>query len=180
MNYETAYSLISSNVNVEKMITDTGEKISWIEIYAYKLNNDYSNIKQLNVYIKISKQYCPKAVLENKSRTITKFDHADCTEDYQCKALGYVWHGGRDDCYAMMGSYECFPNNPKIVANTPNYVKLKVTFDNIRKKDLYNQCKDMLRHLTKSCTNCLEKKWENMSTEKFKALNNFKQKNQGH
>jgi hypothetical protein len=179
MNYETAYSLISSNVHVEKMITDTGEKISWIEMQAYKLNNDYSNIKQLDVYIKISKQYCPKAVLKNKSRTITKFDHADCTEDYQCKALGYVWHGGRNDCYAMMGSYECFPNNSKIVANTLNYVKLKCTFDNIRKKDLYNQYKDMLQHLTKSCTYCLKKKWENTSTEKFKALNNFKQENQG-
>ena len=179
MNYGTAYSLISSNISIEKMITDTGEKISWIDMVRYKLDNDYSEINQLDVYIKISKQYCPKAVLKNKSRTITKFDHADCTEDYQCKALGYVWHGGRGDCYAMMGSYECFPNNSKIVANTPKYVKLKCTFNNITKRDLYKQCNDMLQHLTGSCTDCLKKKWKKMDVKKFIALNNFKQENQG-
>lgn len=179
MNYGTAYSLISSNISIAKMITDTGEKISWFDMLRYELNNDYSDIKQLDVYIKISKQYCPETVLKNKSRTITKFDRSDCTKDYQCKALGYVWHGGRGDCYALMGPYECFPNNSKIVANTPKYVKLKCTFYNITKKGLYKQYNDMLQHLTESCTDCLEKKWKNMSTEKFIALNNFKQENQG-
>ena len=178
MNYGTAYSLISSNVNIEKMITDTGEKISWIEMQAYKLNDDYSDIKQLDVYIKISKQYCPETVLKNKSRTITKFDHADCTEDYQCKALGYVWHGGLDDGFTVLGPYRCFPKNSIIVANTPKYVKLKCTFNNITKRDLYDQYRAMIRYLTESCTDCLKKKWKKMGVKKFIALNNFKQENQ--
>ena len=179
MNYATAYSLISSNVIIEKMITDTGKEISWIDTVRYKLDNDYSEINQLDVYIKISKQYCPEAVLKNKSRTITKFDHANCTKDYQCKALGYVWHGGLDDSFTVLGPYRCFPKNSKIVTNTPNYVKLKCTFNNITKRDLYKQYNDMLEHLTGSCTDCLEKKWRKMSVKKFMALNNFKQENQG-
>ncbi len=179
MDYGTAYDLLRNNSCITKMIADNGEEISWLDLQAYQLNRDRSNMEKWEVYVKISKQYCPKLIVKNKSLELTKFDEVKCPKSYKCRALGYVWHGGPDDCYALMGPYECFPQNSTLVENTPEYFMLKCTFYNVTKKDMYHMCCDMLYYLHNSCTNCLEKEWKQMSVPKFKALNNFKKNDKG-
>ena len=181
MNYGTAYNLISPNVSIEKMIADTDKEISWKDLLSYKLNRDCSDLKQWDVYIKVSKQYCPKLMLKNKSLELTNFDAVNCPKSYKCKALGYVGCGGRGDCYAILGPYKCFPKDSKseMVENIPEYFTLKCTFYNIPKKNMYNMYVDLWHNLKDSCADCLEKKWKKMSVKKFITLNNFKQENQG-
>jgi hypothetical protein len=156
MILEQAYRLIKANIHIEKICKDNGEEISWVDMDSYKRNIDCSDIN-VNVYIKISKQYCPK--------------HTS-----QCKARSYVWLKDYSVYNCILGTYKCLSKNSPMRENIPQYLNLKCTLHQIMKKDLYTKCDEMLFNLAMVCTKCLEKEWKDKSVEEFKVLYDIKQK----
>ena len=156
MTFEQAYRLIKANIHTEKICKDNGEKISYVDMQSYKHNIDCSDTN-VNVYIKISKQYCPK--------------HTS-----QCKARSYVWLKDYNVYNCILGTYKCFSKNSPMGEDIPQYLNLKCTLHQIMKKDLYNKSDEMLFNLTISCINCLEKELKDKTVEEFKALYDVKQK----
>ncbi len=180
MNYEIAYGLINTNISLEKMIADKGKKISLYDALIYKIQNDWSLIDKCDVYIKVKKTDCPKSIRDNKTLNIKEFGLKYCKKSNLCKMNYKVWFGEPNIGYGLFSPGEHFPEDSKLVENTPHYFMLKLTLENIYKNKLYDKCDEMLKVLTHFCTQCRKPDWENRNKDQWQKLHNRRIKLQSH
>ena len=176
MQYGQARQLLTENVKLAKIITNTGKELSLTYV---KSQDDGLSIQKCDVYIKVLKQDCSAPVRDNNSLDTQEFSPNQCQKGFKCKMLFNIRHGDQNDNDESW-LYEYLSKYSQLVENTPQYFTLKIMFYNINKTDLYDNCDEIIETLSEPCTDCLKKKWNDMSIERFKALRNVTQNNQGH
>lgn len=168
MQYGQARKLLSENIKLEKIVTNTGKEL---------VRNDTDaglSMKKCDVYIKILKHDCPTQIRDNNSFTTQEFQPNQNSPKNKCKMLFDIQHNkqnNNDESWV----YEYLSKYSQLVENTPQYFMLKVIFYNITKTELYDNCDEILETLSEPCTDCLKNKWKKTSIEKFKALRNTNQ-----
>ena len=167
MHYGEARKLLSKNIKLDKIITNTGKEL-------VRNDTDYGLLmKKCDVYIKVLKHDCPTQIRNNNSLNTQEIQQ----KTRRCKMLVDVL-GSKQNNDDESWLYEYFSKYAKLVEDTPQYFMLKVIFYNITKTELYDNCDEIIETLSEPCTDCLEKKWKEASIEKFKALRNIAQNNQ--
>lgn len=172
MFYGQARKLLSENIKLEKIITNTGKELVRNDI------DDGLSMKKCDVYIKVLKHDCPAQIKDNNSFNTQEIQPNQYQKNSKCKMLFDIWHSEQNNRDASWLLYEDFPKFSKLVEDTPQYFVLKVIFYNITKTKLYDKCDEIIETLSEPCTDCLEKKWKEASIEKFKALRDIAQNNQ--
>ena len=175
MQYGQARKLLSENIKLEKIITNTGKKLPLTNI---KSQDDGLSMKKCDVYIKVLKQDCSAPVRDNDSLDMQKFRLHQCQKEFKCKMLFDIRHGDQNDNDESW-LYEYLSKYSQLVENTPQYFMLKIMFYNINKTELYDNCDEIIETLSEPCADCLKKKWKDMSIEKFRALRNVTQNDKG-
>ena len=168
MQYGQARKLLSENIKLEKIITNTGKELVRNDI------DDGLSMKKCDVYIKVLKHDCPEPIRENNSLNTQETQSNTQQKTCKCKMHVDIW-GGKKNNDNESWVYKYFSKYSKLVEETPQYFMLKVIFYNINKTDLYDNCDEILEILSEPCTDCLEKKWKSMSAEKFKLLRDTNQ-----
>ncbi len=161
MFFLEAVYLIKNNVDLNRVITNTNETLSWGDMYWYKLE-DMREMVSCDVYIKINKTDCPKAIRDNISLDIKEFK----SKQKQCR-MNYVIYTNKQNW---------FPSNSEIVENTPQYFMLKFPLKNVSKNKLNDKCEEMLYKLALSCTECREKEWKNRNEAQWQKLHDRRAK----
>ena len=172
MQYGQARKLLSENIKLEKIITNTGKELVRNDI------DDGLSMKKCDVYIKVLKHDCPEPIRENNSLNTQETQSNTQQKTCKCKMHVDIW-GGKKNNDNESWVYEYFSKYSKLVEETPQYFMLKIMFYNINKTDLYDNCDEIIETLSEPCADCLKKKWQDMSMEKFTALRNVTQNNQG-
>lgn len=175
MRYGQARKLLSENIKLEKIITNTGEELPLTSI---KSQDDSLSMKKCDVYIKVLKQDCSTPVKDNNSLDIQEFFPNRCQKGFKCKMLFDIRHDDKNDNDESW-IYEYLSKYSKLVENTPQYFMLKIMFYNINKTDLYDNCDEIIETLSEPCADCLKQKWDNITVEKFKSLRSINPNNQG-
>lgn len=168
MQYGQARKLLSENIKLEKIVTNTGKEL---------VRNDTDaglSMKKCDVYIKVLKHDCPEPIRENNSLNTQEFQSNQNSPKNKCKMLFDIQpdkQNNDDESWV----YEYFSKYSQLVENTSQYFMLKVIFYNVNKTELYDNCDEILEILSEPCADCLKKKWKSMSAEKFKALRDTNQ-----
>lgn len=175
MQYGQARKLLSENVKLAKIITNTGKELPLTNV---KSQDDNLAMQKCDVYIKILKQDCSAPIRDNNLLDMQEFRSNRCQKVFKCKMLFDIRRGDQNDNDESW-LYEYLSKYSKLVENTPQYFMLKIMFYNINKTELYDNCDELIERLSEPCADCLKKKWSDMSIEKFKALRNVTQNDQG-
>lgn len=156
MHWVDTYRLVGSNISLEKVIAD-GKKLDFFTMLCDQACNNLQDVQCCDVYIKVMKTDCPGQIKRNKEPNIKEFKKDKCRMNYN------VW----------MGEY--FPDDSKILENTPLYFMLKFRLESITRGYILTKCNEMLDRLTTSCALCREDKWKNMDAEKCQQLHHKRQ-----
>lgn len=168
MFYGQARKLLSENIKLEKVITNTGKELARNDV-------DYGlSLQKCDVYIKVLKHDCPEPTRENNSLNTQETQSNTQQKNCKCKMHVDIW-GGKKNNDNESWVYEYFSKYSKLVEDTPQYFMLKVIFYNITKTELYDNCDEILETLSEPCTDCLKNKWKEANIEKFKALRDTNQ-----
>lgn len=163
MHWVDTYRLVGSNISLEKVIAD-GKKLDFFTMLCDQACNNLQDVQYCDVYIKVMKTDCPGQIKRNTEPNIKEFKKDKCRMNYD------VWMGEPNDVPEPADAHQYFPDDSKIVENTPLCFMLKFRLENITRGYILTKCNEMLDRLTTSCALCREDKWKDMDAKKCQQL----------